>query len=160
MFRLVTALLAFSTVTVSLPAVANDPSPIATDDVIAFTDDSDRIDFESESSAGGEQAEAKWSVSNDRSDATFDGWARREILDAWQPRTGLVRQHTEFQTRVILNVDATGHVSSPVILSTNASGDFHDSIQKAISSVALKPPPKGQGQGIVIDFYADRAEKK
>jgi hypothetical protein len=95
----------------------------------------------------------------DHTDATFEGWARNQILDAWHPREGLIRQHSGYRTRVVLSIDETGHVYEPVIVSTNASNDFHDSIQKAISSAVLRAPPKGEGQGIVIDFYADRVGK-
>jgi hypothetical protein len=159
MFRLAAAFFALSTVTVSSQARANDFDKVATDDVIYFTDDGDVIQFET---AGESTAlaptKAHFTV-NERSDATFEGWARAQILDAWSPREGIVRQHSSYRTRVVLNVDETGRVYEPVIVSTNASKDFHDSIQRAISSAVLRPPPKGEGQGIVIDFYADRVEK-
>jgi hypothetical protein len=157
MFRLTTAFLILSTVTVSLQARANDVDVGSTDDVIFFADDSDGIKFESTDSAA---AAAPTKVDLvDQKDATFEGWARNQILDAWHPREGLVRQHSNYHARVVLSVDETGHVYEPVIVSTNASNDFHDSIQKAISSAVLRAPPKGEGKGIVIDFYADRVGK-
>jgi hypothetical protein len=157
MFRFATGFLALSAVTVSLQASANDVDAAAGDDVIFFTDDSDSIQFESSELSTGSVAEVRQAA--DRTDATFEGWARAQILDAWQPREGLVRQHSDYRTRVVLSIDETGHVYEPVIVSTNASNDFHDSIQKAISSAVLKAPPKGEGKGIVIDFYADRVGK-
>jgi hypothetical protein len=159
MFRFVPGFLALSLVTVSLQGRANDVAALETDDVIYFTDDTDRIDFEFEDASAGSELTKVHRTANDRSDATFEGWARSQILDAWSPREGLIRQHSSYRTRVVLNVDETGHVNAPVIVSTNASKDFHDSIQKAISSAVLRAPPKGEGQGIVIDFYADRVEK-
>ena len=159
MFRFVTGFLVLSAVTVSLQARANDVDVVSTDDVIYFTDDSDSIKFDSEDQLStGSVAEIRHAATN-RVDATFEGWARAQILDAWHPREGLVRQHSGYRTRVVLSVDETGHVYEPVIVSTNASNDFHDSIQKAISGAVLKAPPKGEGKGIVIDFYADRVEK-
>jgi hypothetical protein len=157
MFRFAPAFLAFTIVTQSLTARANDVAA-TTDDVIHFADDEDAISFESDdASAGSGEAETR-KTPNDRSDATFEGWARGQILDAWHPRPGLIRQHSDYRTRVVLNIDETGHVYDPIIVSTNASNDFHDSIQKAISSAVLRAPPKGEGRGIVIDFYADRAQ--
>jgi hypothetical protein len=141
----------------SLSAASDAVSPVS-DDAISFTAGDDQIVFESDEPKAGADAPKKWSAGPDRTDATFEGWARNEILEAWHPRDGMVRQHSDFRTRVVLNVDSEGRVFSPVIVSTNASGDFHDSIQKAISSAVLRPPPKGEGQGIVIDFYADRAQ--
>jgi len=159
MFRFATGFLVLSAVTVSLQARANDVDAPATDDVIYFTDDEDTISFESADELGtGSVAEIRHAESN--RDATFEGWARAQILDAWHPREGMIRQHSSYRTRVVLSVDETGHVYEPVIVSTNASNDFHDSIQKAISSAALKAPPKGEGKGIVIDFYADRAGER
>ena len=159
MFRFAPAFLAFTIVTQLSTARASDVAPADTDDVIHFTDDVDTISFESEeeASAGSEPLATRRTV-NDRSDATFEGWARGQILDAWRPRAALIRQHSDYRTRVVLNIDETGHVYEPVIVSTNASNDFHDSIQKAISGAVLKAPPKGEGKGIVIDFYADRVE--
>ena len=156
MFRFATGFLVLSAVTFSLQARASDVDVVPTDDVIYFTDDEDTISFESsESLSTGSVAEVRKAA--ERSDATFDGWARAQILDAWHPREGMIRQHSSYRTRVVLSVDETGHVYEPVIVSTNASNDFHDSIQKAISSAVLRAPPKGEGKGIVIDFYADRA---
>jgi len=138
-----------------LQAKASDVDVVSTDDVIYFSDDSDSIKFET-SDASTASAPTKVDLV-DRNDATFEGWARAQILDAWHPREGLIRQHSAYHTRVVLSVDETGHVYEPVIVSTNASNDFHDSIQKAISNAVLKAPPTGEGKGIVIDFYADRA---
>ena len=158
MFRFVTGFLVLSAVTASLQARANDVDAPATDDVIYFTNDEDTISFESALSTGS-TAEIQHAESNLNADATFESWARAQILDAWHPREGLIRQHSGYRTRVVLSVDETGHVYEPVIVSTNASNDFHDSIQKAISSAALRAPPTGEGKGIVIDFYADRVGK-
>ena len=158
MFRFATGFLVLSAVTVSLQARASDVDVTATDDVIYFTNDEDTITFESsEQLSTGSVAEVRQAAV--RSDATFEGWARAQILDAWHPREGLIRQHSQYRTRVVLSVDETGHVYEPVIVSTNASNDFHDSIQKAISGAVLRAPPKGEGKGIVIDFYADRVGK-
>lgn len=158
MFRFATAFLALTIVTQPLQARANDVAVVETDDVIYFTDDSDLIQFESSDQLGtGSVAEIRRAETN--RDATFEGWARGQILDAWNPREGIIRQHSSYRTRVVLNVDETGHVYEPVIVSTNASKDFHDSIQKAISNAVLRAPPKGEGRGIVIDFYADRVGK-
>jgi hypothetical protein len=157
MFRIATGFLVLSSVTVSLQARANDADVVPSDDVIFFADDSDSIKFESTDSAA---ASTPTKVDlREEANATFEGWARNQILDAWHPREGLVRQHSNYHTRVVLSVDETGHVYEPVVVSTNASNDFHDSIQKAISSAVLKAPPKGEGKGIVIDFYADRVGK-
>jgi hypothetical protein len=156
MFRFAPAFIVLTIVTQSLTARANDVASADTDDVIYFTDDEDTISFEAPSLSTGSVAEIRRAA--ERSDATFEGWARGQILDAWHPRAGMIRQHSDYRARVVLNIDETGKVYEPVIVSTNASNDFHDSIQKAISSAVLRPPPKGEGRGIVIDFYADRAQ--
>jgi len=159
MFRFATAFLALSAVTVSLQSRASDVDVVSTDDVIYFTEDEDTISFDSsEPLSTGSVAEIRHAETN--RDATFEGWARGQILDAWHPRDAIIRQHSSYRTRVVLSVDETGHVYEPVIVSTNASNDFHDSIQKAISNAVLRAPPTGEGKGIVIDFYADRVEKQ
>src|SRR4030095_1455216 len=139
MFRFAPGFLILSAVTFSLQARANDVDTVSTDDVIYFTADEDPISFESALSTGS-TAEVQHAESILDADATFESWARAQILDAWHPREGLIRQHSDYRTRVVLSVDETGHVYEPVIVSTNASNDFHDSIQKAISGAALRAP--------------------
>src|SRR6186713_278133 len=79
MFRFATGFLVLSAVTVSLQARANDVDAVSTDDVIYFTDDEDTISFESAVSTGS-TAEIQHAESNLNADATFESWARAQIL--------------------------------------------------------------------------------
>jgi hypothetical protein len=140
----------FSLVMLSLPVRADDPYDDSTDP------DDDPV-MASWIDTGDTMQKAVVSDTRDRDHATYAGWTRDLVFTAWRPKNATVHAHSDYHTRVVFNVDAGGHVRSPVIVSTNASSDFHESIQKALSKAALNPPPPGEGNGIVIDFYADPA---
>lgn len=88
---------------------------------------------------------------------TYIDLVRAQVLAVWSPKAGAIKKNPGLETRLVVQVDATGAVSAikPMVLSGDKK--FDDSAVRAVNDAGTLPAPAPNlvsvaAEGVVVVF--------